>query len=208
LTFVEGCAGLDFFPGGGNRAGSACSFCGGCRQLDAAETLVATVETLLTLLLLNRVNADDAVVPPEMELAELDVRQLLELAPEVDCGVWRPRVLFGDDPRSSRFSKPLSADELRLASPPQRSNWAVFDVGSGGAFGSGRQGDEPRARGSFRRPRAHGSDLGGGGAGSRPMMRVLTLCAVADGFSWGVAGGVGRGRCAGSGSGNGATGGG
>jgi hypothetical protein len=60
----------------------------GLRQLDAAETLVATVETLRMLLLLNRV----IVVPLEMELALLGDRQLLELAP--------PRILVGDDPRS------------------------------------------------------------------------------------------------------------
>lgn len=48
----------------------------GFRQLDAAETLVATVDTLRILLLLKRVK-----VVPVIELAELEDRQLLEFGP-------------------------------------------------------------------------------------------------------------------------------
>jgi hypothetical protein len=48
----------------------------GFRQLEAADILVATVDTLRILLLLKRVK-----VVPDIELAELDDRQLLELGP-------------------------------------------------------------------------------------------------------------------------------
>jgi len=132
----------------------------GLRQLEAADTLVATVDTLRILLLLNLVN-----VVPDIELAELEVRQLLELG---------PRELCGDVPRSDCLSNPLSTDELRLV----RSNWAAFEpVNCGGA--SARHGDGPRPR----RPRAaHGSALAwGGGAALRPIMSWLTFSAVEDG---------------------------
>ena len=83
MTLVGGAktGGLSFLPGG---AASSASFCGAFRQLGVADTVVATVDTLRTLPLLNLVNADEAVVPPERELVELEVRQLLELAPMVD----------------------------------------------------------------------------------------------------------------------------
>lgn len=184
--------GLGLLPGGdGSAVVTSGSFCGsfcGFRQLDAAETLVATVDTLRTLPLLKRVNADDAVVPPEIELAELDERQLLELAPyPVERAP--PRAPFGDDPRSDTLSSPpLSVDELRFGSKPdpQRSSWEVLDTETTGKVAFALHGGDLRALGSFLRGRARGSGLGGEGVGLRPMMSVLTLWAVADGTPGGA----------------------
>lgn len=141
-------------------AASSFSFVGGFgfRQLDAADTLVATVDTLRMLLLLNLVN-----VVPENELAELLERQLLELG---------PRPLWGETPRSDCLSNPLRTDELRF----ERSNCAAFEDGSC-EDASARQGEGPRPG----RPRPHGSALGWGGGALRPMMSWLTFSTVEDG---------------------------
>jgi len=162
-----GKGGLTFLPDGmavialAASSGLFAAGFAGLRQLEAADTLVATVETLRILLLLNLVK-----VVPEIELAELDDRQLLELG---------PRELCGDVPRSDCLSSPLRTDELRAV----RSNWAAFEARGGNCEeASARHGEGPRPL----RPRgAHGSALGWGGAALRPMISWLTFLAVEDG---------------------------
>ena len=158
------------------------------RQLEA-DTLVLAVEMLLELLLLNRVNADDDVAA--LDVVDVELRQLLEAAEG------RPplRVLCGDKARGDLARAGLlgfldSGAPRNVPMPLYMEGGEYRLDGCRGRGGGGRFSRRPLFHSS---PFAPG-DLGtlgfdlvcerpdGVGTGAfKPMIRFVTLFAVADG---------------------------
>jgi hypothetical protein len=154
------------------RADGGCGFEPVVRQL-VADTLVAVVDTLRTLALLYRVNADVDV--PALEVVLVELRQLPDTIELALDPIGRPlRTEFGDVARSecksaSQWSLPGCGlrDELYVS----RSRRVA---GSKPPAGTGSRARRPRGRSSAD---ALGAD---GGEASSPMIRLVTLLAVAD----------------------------